>query len=141
MEWFIDEPRRGQTALTVIALLLATVIMWLGRRRLGLAVPSAFVLLLVAATVIPSVVPARIVAQRNACISNLRLIQDAKTRWATENAKGPSETPTEDDLYGIEDANGFLRHRVTCPLGGIYTIGRVSDNPACSFANEGHRLE
>ena len=137
MEWFVDEPRRGQIALTVVVLVAAAVGIWLGRKRLRVAVPVSLALLLLAAVIIPSAIPARPAAQRNACIFNLRAIQDAKTQWSSANAKLPGDIPTEADLYST---NGVLRHASGCPRDGIYTIGTVGQNPTCTFSNKGHRL-
>ena len=141
MEWFTDDPRRGQTALTLIAIVVAAAILAVGRKRLLWAIPSALIWTLLAAMVIPSCMPARPIAYRNACINNLRLIRDAKTRWATERGKLTNAIPTEADLYGVNGTNGFLRPRLTCPRGGIYTFGRVAENPKCSLSEKGHRLE
>ena len=141
MEWFVDDPRRGQIALTVIALTLAAAVIWLGRRKLFLAVPSALALLFFAAMAIPGAIPARSAAQRNACISNLRSIREAKSDWARENNKLASDIPTEGDLYGTNGTNGILRHQLSCPRGGKYTLGALSENPTCSLSGKGHRLE
>jgi hypothetical protein len=141
MEWFTDEPKRGQTALTLIALAITCAILWFGRKRLLLAILCAFVFLLVAAIAIPSFMPARPLAFRNACINNLRMIRDAKIRWASETRKPANAIPSENDLYGLNGTNGFLRHHLTCPGGGTYTFGSVSENPTCSLSEKGHRLE
>lgn len=141
MEWFIDDPSRGEMAFTVIAFAIPVAIVWFGRRRLFSAVPVALAFLLFAAIVIPNIIPARNVAQRNACVSNLRAIQNAKDHWARENHKLPGDIPIEADLYGTNGTNGLIRYNVTCPRGGIYTFGSVTQNPTCSLANKGHRLE
>ena len=141
MEWFTDDPRRGQTALTLIAFAVSVAILGLGRNRLLWAIPFALIWLLLAAMAIPSYMPARPIAYRNACINNLRLIRDAKARWATESGKLTNAIPTEHDLYAGNDTNGFLRHRLTCPRGGIYTFGSVAENPRCSLSEKGHRLK
>jgi hypothetical protein len=141
MEWFTDDPRRGQTALTLIAFVVTVAILGLGRKRLLWAIPCAFIWVLLAAVAIPSYMPARPIAYRNACINNLRSIQDAKIRWAAETGKLTNAIPGEDDLYGVNGTNGFLRHRLTCPRGGTYTFGSVAENPRCSLSEKGHRLE
>jgi len=141
MEWFVDDPRRGQIALTVRVLLVAGVGIWLGRRHLRLALPVSFLFLLWAALTIPSAIPARPAAQRAACIYNLRTIQDAKIQWAREHNKLPRDIPTEADLYGTNGIRGILRQRPECPRGGVYTIGAVGQNPTCTLSNKGHRLQ
>lgn len=137
MDWFTDDPRRGQSALTLIAIVIAAVLVGVGRKRLLWAVSCAIIWLLLAATAIPSFLPARPVAFRNACVFNLRAIQDAKIQWARVNHKVATDTPSEVELYG---SSGFLRHRPECPRGGVYTIGSVGQNPTCTFSNRGHLL-
>ena len=141
MDWFVDDPRRGQTALTISVFVVAVVGIWLGRKKLILAIPVALVFLLLAAIAIPSAIPARPAAQRNACVFNLRAIQDAKTEWARANHKPATDTPNDTELYGTSGASGFLRHRPECPRGGVYTIGSVGQNPSCTFSNRGHLLQ
>ena len=77
------------------------------------------------------------VAAMNACINNLRLIDSASQQWALENKKGAADVPTWDDLrpYIGRGTNGELP---TCPSGGVYTLGPVSDKPTCSIP--GHVL-
>jgi hypothetical protein len=141
MEWFIDDPHRGETALTLIALAVAVVILGVGRKRLLWAIPAVLVWLLLAAMAIPSAIPPRPAAQRNACINNLRQIQEAKAEWAREKRKLPTDIFIESDLYGLSGTNGFLRHRLACPRGGSYTFGSVAEKPTCSLSAKGHRLE
>ncbi len=73
--------------------------------------------------------------RRNACIANLRQIQGAKETWMLEKEKTTNDIPTDPDLFG---ANQYIRQKSTCPDGGVYSIGRVGENPKCSF--KGHRL-
>jgi hypothetical protein len=141
MEWFTDDPRRGEAALTLIAFAVAATIVALRRKRLLLAIPCAFIWLLLAATAVPNYMPARPTTHRNACINNLRQIQDAKLRWASERRKLASDVPTEVDLYGSNGTNGFLRHHLICPGGGTYSYRSVAENPTCSLSAKGHRLE
>lgn len=135
MEWFIDDPHRGQVALTLSVLVAITAGIWLGRKRLQVAVPVAFLVLLLAAAIIPSAIPARLAAQREACVSNLRAIQAAKTQWAVTNHKQPGDIPTEAQLRGTNRTGIFA-----CPRGGLYTIGSVGQDPTCTFSNHGHRV-
>jgi hypothetical protein len=137
MEWFVDEPHRGQTLLGALALLIAIVGIWLGRRELLLTIPCVLLFLVFAAMVIPSFIPARTASQRIACTFHLRAIADAKAQWARANSKQPTDTPTAADLYGEGKP---LRHKHPCPRGGTYVIGTMKDNPTCSFADKGHKL-
>jgi hypothetical protein len=141
MEWLVNDPRRGEAALAISALTLALCGIWLGRRRLSLAIPAALAFLLLAAVAIPSAIPARAAAQRNACIFNLRAIRDAKAQWAREHGKMAGDIVTEADLFGSNGSGGILRNRFECPRGGTYTTGAVGQNPTCSLSERGHRLE
>ncbi len=87
---------------------------------------------LLAAIAIPNFVKARATAQKNTCIANLKQLDGAKQQWALENKKGPLNSPTQAEL------NPYLKVWPSCPLGGIYTVGPVKDNPTCS--HEGHEL-
>ena len=111
MEWLSEDIDRGQTVLTCIALVITATLIWLGRKKLVIAIPCALIFLLLAAIAIPSFIPARPMAHRNACINNLRQIRDAKIEWARVNHKLPTNVPTEADLYGTNGTNGFLRHK------------------------------
>ncbi len=86
------------------------------------------------AIAIPNFVKARDVAMENACINNLRMIDAAKQQWALQNGKNPGDVPTAQDL------KPFFKNGVfpTCPAGGTYTIGAVSNAPTCSVP--GHKL-
>lgn len=136
MEWFVEEPERAKVALTFLVLLITGMILWFGRKSLGVAIACALVFLFFAALTGPSIIPARRVAQRNACIANLKAIQAAKTDWAKENAA--TNVPTVQDLFG---AGKFLREAPACPRGGEYTIGAVEEKATCSLTAKGHRLD
>jgi hypothetical protein len=74
----------------------------------------------------------------NACINNLRIIDAAKQQWTLEEKKTASDTPTWDDLkpyFGREYRPGQLK----CPLGGVYTIGALSNVPTCSIGTNAMR--
>ena len=64
---------------------------------LGIAWAILFIPLMMAIA-IPNFVRARTTAQMNACISNLRQIDDAKQQWATQNKKETTDTPTAQEL-------------------------------------------
>jgi hypothetical protein len=100
---------------------------------MGLAM-AIFCIPLLSAIAIPNFVKARQTAMQNACVNNLREIYAAKQEWALENSKPESATPTENDL------TPYLPNHVmpTCPAGGVYTIGVVTNSPTCTIA--GHAL-
>ena len=74
------------------------------------------------------------VAQRNACINNLRQIDAAKQEWALEKNKTADAVPAEQDLLPYFKDGIFP----VCPSGGTYTIGAVNEPPTCSIP--GHAL-
>jgi prepilin-type N-terminal cleavage/methylation domain-containing protein len=94
---------------------------------------------LLAAIAIPNFVKARVSAQKNACIANLKQVEGAKEQWALENKKTEGAATT-----GSEAAvNAFLRGGLapSCPGDGTYTYGAVGTAPTCSLgASAGHTL-
>jgi hypothetical protein len=95
---------------------------------------AAFPAGLVAAIAVPNFVKARGTAQHNACINNLRVIDNAKQQWALENNKPDNATPLNRDLTAYFSSNQMP----TCPQGGRYTVGKLSVPPKCS--QTGHEL-
>jgi general secretion pathway protein G len=92
---------------------------------------------LLAAIAIPNFVRAREMAQRNACINNLRQIDGAKHGWALENKKENTDTPTKAEMgVYLGRSGGFEAFK--CPKGGVYTINSVEVKPTCSVP--GHQL-
>jgi hypothetical protein len=86
------------------------------------------------AIAIPNFVKARDTSMMNACINNLRQIEAAKQQWALESGKKTGDVPVAQDLKPYFK-NGIFP---TCPAGGTYTIGAVSNAPTCSIP--GHKL-
>lgn len=74
------------------------------------------------------------VIARKTCINNLRMIDDAKQEWATENDMGNDAVP------GVKDLLPYLKDGVfpVCPSGGTYSINAVDEVPTCSYP--GHHL-
>jgi hypothetical protein len=99
-----------------------------------LVVMSAMAVPAVAAgMVLPALAKAKAKAQEATCRSNLRQIQIAKQRWARENNKTSSDTPTWDDLAP------YLSQRtiMNCPSSGTYSINSVGEQPTCSVHSHG----
>jgi len=98
------------------------------------------VILLLLAIAIPNFIKPHTVISTNACANNLRQIEAAKKQWALENQKTTDRVPTEKDLLPIVwrgyEAQGFP----TCPSGGIYTVGKISELVKCSIGGIGHTL-
>jgi hypothetical protein len=91
------------------------------------------VLVLPAAIIIPSFSRGE-TAFQNVCVNNLRQIEGAKQRWSLQNLKGSNDTPT------IVEISPYLKQGVfpTCPVGGVYTVGKIGSNPTCNL--RGHKL-
>ena len=66
----------------------------------------------------------------NACINRLRMIDAAKQNWALDHHKATNDVPTWDDIRFIISPRGDIP---ACQAGGIYTIGRVDEEPLCSY--------
>ncbi|MGH8022265.1 MAG: hypothetical protein ACRED1_01695, partial [Limisphaerales bacterium] len=94
--------------------------------------PAAFVSGALGAIAIPNFVKGREVAQRNACINNLRRIEAAKKEWALGNNKTNGDIPTQKDLMP------YLGLWPVCPTGGAYSINPLGTLPTCSI--RGHKL-
>jgi prepilin-type N-terminal cleavage/methylation domain-containing protein len=84
---------------------------------------------------IPNFLKNRELAQKNTCLSNLRVIDTAKQLWGIENGKGSIDVPDDADLIGIDL---YLRKKPECPASGEYTYWEISEPPECDFA--GHVL-
>jgi prepilin-type N-terminal cleavage/methylation domain-containing protein len=93
---------------------------------------------LLAAIAIPNFVKARESSQRNACNTNLKQIEGAKSNWCMEAKKNITDTPTAAELYG---STNYIRSAPECPGGGTYTINQVDTDPTCNLeTTEGHEL-
>jgi hypothetical protein len=66
--------------------------------------------------------------QGDVCAHNLQVLAQGKKVWAENGHKGADDTPTMQDLVA------FIRHTPSCPSGGTYTLGKVSEAPTCSIA-------
>jgi prepilin-type N-terminal cleavage/methylation domain-containing protein len=101
---------------------------------------------LLAGIAIPNFIKARETARKNACINNLRLIDNAIQQWALEDNHNGSETVLPDKLTtylnrgGTGEINGSGPGAVKCPSGGTYTLTTVDARPTCSKKDIGHVL-
>jgi hypothetical protein len=89
---------------------------------------------MLSAIAIPNFVKARSVAQKNACINNLRQIDAAKQQWALENKKRDTDAPSESELRSYFPNGQFP----ACPASGQYTINPMSSHPECT--QPGHSI-
>jgi len=121
----------GAFAVVAVALLVC------GKRLAGGFVGGIGILLL-AGVVLPDIHSARTMAFRNACVANLKQIQDAKAQWAAKCGKSFTDIPADSDLFGD---GAYLRDKPECPSGGCYHLGTVGQKASCSENGKGHRLE
>jgi prepilin-type N-terminal cleavage/methylation domain-containing protein len=76
---------------------------------------------------------ARLVAQRTACINNLRQIDGAKEIWAAANRKGEGSAIDEAAI------NSYIKGGAPkCQGAGTYIYGNLEENPTCTVP--GHAL-
>src|SRR5205814_7864783 len=64
------------------------------------------------------------------CITRLRIIDGAKQNWALDHHKTTNDVPTWYDIRGYLSRRGEIP---VCPAGGVYTLGRVGEQPKCSY--------
>lgn len=86
---------------------------------------------------IPVMRRAKVTADKNACVANLKQLDGVRVSWSLENKKEP------DDLVDIKSASMYLKGGVmpTCPAGGSYQVNRVKDYPNCTLGPTlGHSL-
>ncbi len=98
---------------------------------------------LLAAIAIPNFVKARATSQANACINNLRKIDDAASQFAIEKGK-----KTGDDITLTTDLTPYIKMNSAgslppCPAGGTYACTKVGTNPTCTLSTltPAHRLQ
>ena len=86
---------------------------------------------LLAAIGIPNFVKARQTAQANACINNLRVIDESKQQWALE--KGATSTPVDTDIVPyIGRSTTVMPHCPLSPSGTpAYNINALTVVPSC----------
>jgi prepilin-type N-terminal cleavage/methylation domain-containing protein len=96
---------------------------------------------LLAAIAVPNVVRARTQSQTQACINNLRQIDDATQQWGLENNRPVTATVT------FTDIQPYLRYSITCPSAGSgatfatsYTLTTISEKPTCLMLPMTHIL-
>ncbi len=90
---------------------------------------------------VPSIVRARSEAQVNACINNLRQIDDAAQQWGLENNQPATA------IVVFNNIQPYLHSSVICPAAGVgatfadsYTLTTISNKPLCKIFPEKHLL-
>ena len=99
------------------------------------------IITLLAVIAIPNYVRARTHSQLQACINNLRQIDDASQTWALEYRK------VADAAVSYSDIKSYFRGPVLCPASGTattfaecYGLTTVSNKPTCKIAPATHIL-
>ena len=99
------------------------------------------IIALLAVIAIPNYVRARTQSQLQACINNLRQINDACQTWAME------ERRASDTAVSFSDIEFYLRGPVLCPASGsattfaeCYTLTTISNKPSCKIVPATHIL-
>lgn len=82
---------------------------------------------------IPNFLKSRTRSQANACVSNLRVLEDAKQIWGMENGKRDGDEPAEAELIG---PLLYIKKLPECPSGGTYTINPLGVKATCSIGGE-----
>lgn len=99
------------------------------------------IITLLGAIAIPNYVRARTTSQLNACINNLRQIDDAAQEWALENHQAATAT------VSFSDIQPYLKSAIVCPSAGTdatfadcYAMTTVSNKPSCKVVPATHVL-
>ncbi|HNX90644.1 MAG TPA: prepilin-type N-terminal cleavage/methylation domain-containing protein [Candidatus Omnitrophota bacterium] len=91
------------------------------------------IIALIAAVALPNFMKNADIARRNTCLSNLKLIDGAKTLWAIETG-----TPEGDTVSMVDIVSAYIKKDPICPSGGTYDVGEVGTAPTCT--KSGHVL-
>lgn len=86
-----------------------------------------------ASIVIPSIIQARATARRKTCVSNLRMIRDAKTIYYNV------DNGTKDPLALSDLVPTYVKNTPACPSGGTYDVRGGAQDPLCSYG-DGHAV-
>jgi prepilin-type N-terminal cleavage/methylation domain-containing protein len=78
----------------------------------------------------PGFVRARQGSQARSCQYNLKQIFGAKERWAMDNHRDETDTPTMSELVGPAL---YIKVSPVCQSGGSYTIGSLENVPTCTI--------
>ena len=101
-------------------------------------IAAVAIVLLDVAIIIPNFLEPRSVSSTSACVANLKKIEKAKQRWASENNKKPTDIPSDNDLFG----DGLpIRVKPQCPAEGTYNLGAVNEKPICTIGPPAHTLD
>jgi hypothetical protein len=139
MDTNLESSRDVLAALFFLVVLPAVMFLLLRRSRRTLRITLTLLVFVAGAIVLPNFVRARTTVSKNSCVSNLRLIQEAKHRWAEVNHKNPTNIPTLAELFNEQNEPGY-QTAPQCPLGGIYSPRAVGEDAECSIGPPGHTV-
>jgi len=112
-------------------------------RRAGFTLTEIMIVVslvgMLAAIALPRFIRSRATAHTNACINNLRQIDDAIQQWAMEERKNSQSA------VDFTDISPYLKRSVVCPAGGAsfansYTITVVGADAVCQRVPGAHLL-
>ena len=92
-----------------------------------------FATFVAALIVVPNFFHARVTKATNACLNNLRQIDGAKQQWALENNGKPNDILSWDAIRPYIGRGTNYVKTLACPDGGTYILGRIGEDPKCSF--------
>jgi prepilin-type N-terminal cleavage/methylation domain-containing protein len=94
------------------------------------------IIALMAAIAVPTFAKSTNTTKTNTCMSNLRLINDAKEQWALEK----NQTDGADAESARAEISEYLKGNKApgCPAGGTYDYTKVGEPATCTVA--GHTL-
>jgi len=90
---------------------------------------------LIAAIAIPNLMKARRIASKNACIANLRQIQNAVKVWAIDTGAGSNVTVDTTSLVPA-----YMKAWPRCGTASYTTTQVVDGTPTCPLGNADHAL-
>ncbi len=91
---------------------------------------------MIAAISVPAMLKYRGTAEVKLCISNLRVLDNAKNSWAFERRRSPDAIPTPNDIRVYLQ----FQQMPVCPANGDYRLRRLSRKPTCTLYPLGHTL-
>ena len=115
------------------------------RRKAGFTLVEIMIVValigLLATIAFPNIVRARLQSQTQACINNLRQIDDASQQWGLENNRPATST------VAFTDIRPYLKYSIICPAAGggatfatSYTLTTISNKPVCQVVPATHAL-
>src|SRR3569833_155025 len=82
------------------------------------------------AIAVPNFVKAREKSRATSCQQNMTQIISAKERWAMDNNRPATDTPS---MVELAVPGLYMRNTPLCPSGGTYTVGTLQETPPCSI--------